>query len=462
MINYNTAIEILINSAKTRSLPHEVVRLELALGRFLAKSVVSSEFVPSFNNSAMDGFAVQSHLTAKASNEQPIIFQALGCIAAGDQEPVAPSGQAPDRVCWEIMTGAPMPGGDFDAVVKIEDVEVIRSTNGEAREIKLFAPIGAGINARKRGEDFQTGTEVAAAGTQIQPEHIMAFASLGINQVPVVSRPSIAIISTGRELIEHDDVSNDSRLGPKNKMLRNSTAPYLLAALPKFGAQCTYYGTIADDPQHFSDLVAKVLKTNPDVILTTGAVSMGKYDFVRTALESLGAKTIFHKVAIRPGKPLLFSEIINGGTVFFGVPGNPVSTSVGVRFFLAPYLRALMGLPREKPILAKLTKSTNKPAELRCFFKARTRLSPSGLTVEALQGQASFMISPLLKANAWVVLKENPNDPDPKALANDLVPENSEVEIFPLYPAPYPDESEPLSEAMNNSFSETNKGTCCQ
>ncbi|HNA63027.1 MAG TPA: molybdopterin-binding protein, partial [Rhabdochlamydiaceae bacterium] len=163
-----------------------------------------------------------------------------------------------------------------------------------------------------------------------------------------------------------------------------------------------------------------------DLIISTGAVSMGKYDFVSEVLDEIGSKTYFHKVAIRPGKPVLFAEL---GTstqkkcAFFGVPGNPVSTAVGLRFFIEPFLRANLGLEREQSIPAMLLRESTKPEGLRCFFKGRAKFEKSGISVEALKGQASYMVSSLLGANCWVIFPEEGSH----------VKANETVEIVPLH-----------------------------
>jgi molybdopterin molybdotransferase len=164
-------------------------------------------------------------------------------------------------------------------------------------------------------------------------------------------------------------------------------------------------------------MIDQILKHQPDVIVTTGAVSMGKHDFVSSALKELGAETVFHKVAIRPGKPILFAKF-ESGPVVFGLPGNPVATVVGWRFFIEPYLRELMGLKAEAPLRAKLPEQPDSPEGLRCFYKAR--LGENSNEVEVLSGQMSFMVSPLLDANVWAVIPE-------QTIGKDLT-----IDVYPL------------------------------
>jgi molybdopterin molybdotransferase len=158
---------------------------------------------------------------------------------------------------------------------------------------------------------------------------------------------------------------------------------------------------VRDDPRRFRAVLARALRWKPDTVITTGAVSMGKHDFVTGEVRRLGAKILYHKVAIRPGKPGLVARLPNG-PVLFGLPGNPVSTVVGWRFFVLPHLRRRLGLPPAPAQRLRLVSPAPKPEGLRCFFKARREAGG----VRVLPGQSSHQISPLLAADCWAVLPE--------------------------------------------------------
>ncbi|MBK7963735.1 MAG: hypothetical protein IPK04_22565 [Bdellovibrionales bacterium] len=165
-----------------------------------------------------------------------------------------------------------------------------------------------------------------------------------------------------------------------------------------------------DEPEVFKSKVQYLLNENIDLLVTTGAVSMGKFDFIVSSLQDLDAEILFHKVAIRPGKPILLAQVCRPGRnplVIFGMPGNPVSSVVGLRFFLAPFLREINGQTEEQPLRIKLSQTTPKPRGLQCFFKARLETHDNNLAVRPLSGQASFMVSPLVHANAWVLFPED-------------------------------------------------------
>ncbi len=410
MIEYSEAIQILRQAAQSEkaSLGVERVALDDSLGRIAAARVVSTETVPPYANSAMDGFAIHSKWTEGASAHDPKRFPVLGLIVAGDAPPQLVCGPALSKQpgVFEIMTGAPFPTGPeiFDAAIKIEDVLVKRNEQGVATEIEIKEEATEWQNYRDAGEDFQVGTEVLKPSVRIESQHIISLAALGVPELAVQRRPRIALISTGREL---------APLGQALKpgQIRNSSAHFLIAASKQLGADCRYYGVIADDPKEFARTIERALAEKPDLIITTGAVSMGIHDFIGASLKELGAEIIFHKVSIRPGKPILFARFKEGPAVF-GLPGNPVSTVVGMKFFVEPYLRELQARPQEIPIRARFQSAgrpMRKPPGLRCFYKARLTLSEGEPQVEALAEQMSFMVRPLLEANAWVVFSEQGN-----------------------------------------------------
>jgi molybdopterin molybdotransferase len=434
MILYREALERLIQIAsvkrslfltKTETLSVEPNDVKCLMGRIASREILGQESIPPFDNSSMDGFALRAEWTALASDTNPVRIPVLGITFAGES---SHSGLPKTHAaCVEIMTGAPMPEG-ADAVVKIEDTRAVLSSDGKESIIEIISPLRPNENLRKRGSDFKAGQSLLKAGGRISAEHILGFATVGVSSVSVQRKPKVAVVSTGKELV---DLISDSLSGG---MIRNSTAPYLMAALPLFGAEGKFYGVIKDDPAEFKILIQEILADGPDLILTTGAVSKGKLDFVPESLLELGARIQFHGVAIRPGKPLLFAEFENGPSVF-AVPGNPISTAVALRFFISPYLNALQGLPAEVHEEAKLENTTAKASGLRCFWKASLAHSLNGTRVTCLTGQESYRVSSLLPANSWVILPEDGEE----------ISAGSVVHTVPLYPA-NPVEDDDLSD----------------
>ncbi|HYX36070.1 MAG TPA: molybdopterin molybdotransferase MoeA [Oligoflexus sp.] len=364
------------------------VPLFSAQGHILADELRSPEAVPAFDNSAMDGYAVRAADLALATEDSAVALPLLGTLAAGD-EPKA----FHEHGAVEIMTGAPVPTGIFDAVIRVEDTEKDREHN----QVLFKRSIGVGDNIRRRGSDFDRDQPLAARGQTVTPELMMSAASLGLDTLPVQDPLRIALLITGRELSRFTD--KDLRAG----MIRDASGPFLQASLHRPDFDLVAHKMLIDDAALFQAEALKILELQPDIIISTGAVSMGKYDFIKDSLLELGAELHFHKVAMRPGKPLLFAEWRNG-PVWFGLPGNPVSSVVGWRFFVDPYVRALRGQAPEQPATGRLSQPYKKPAALICFLKAHSEVIEGALQVRILEGQGSYMLSPLLKANCWAAL----------------------------------------------------------
>lgn len=415
MIAVDEAIARIV--ARSRALGTETVPAGQALGRVLAQDVLAEAALPPFDNAAMDGFALACGGAALPAGRE---FEVTGVRAAGDAQ------AACDDVC-RIMTGAALPAG-LDAVIPIEQVEVLaRGPDGAPVRIRLNEAVSPGQHVRRAGEDVAPGARVLSAGTRIGAVERMALAALGVGVVGVRRRPRVMVISTGRELV--DDPAQPLAPG----RIRNSNGPYLAAALEQSGAEVVGQVTILDDPAHYLATLQASLATACDMVISTGAVSMGEFDFVPDALARIGAEPVFHKLRMRPGKPLLFA-VLPGGALYFGLPGNPVSAAVGLRFFVEPALRAMLGRPRERPLRVPLANAVRKKPGFRLFQKAALRIDRDGRAgVTLLPGQESFRIRPLLDANAWAVLPEDA----------DLLPAGTPVEVFGLQPdtlIPYGDD----------------------
>ncbi|MGI9290986.1 MAG: molybdopterin molybdotransferase MoeA [Gammaproteobacteria bacterium] len=414
MINYNKAVEII--AATAESLPVETIQLTDAAGAVVANSLPSPNAVPPFDNSAMDGFAVRSSNTTDASENNPVHIKVIGMVTAGE---TASASKAEAGTAWEIMTGAPMPEG-YDGVIPVEQVEIERDASGKPLAITLTQEVAAGRNLRKAGEDFAAGDALVSAGQRIRANQIMGLAATGVTSLQARMPARVAAITTGNELTD-----TDKSLEPGK--IHDSNGPYLEAAIQSVGATSAGVYRTGDEADELISLINE-LKDKTDVILTTGGVSAGRMDFVPMALEQLGADILFHRVAIRPGKPILFARLPNG-TLVFGLPGNPIAVAVGLRFFVVPALRQMQGLTNETYLTASVTKSVGKKQGLRFFAKAHASSDENGqLEVEALPGQESFKISPLMIANCWLIAEEDVAE----------VASGSRVKIAPLYPGSFP------------------------
>lgn len=411
MISYEEALAIL--RSQEQLAPVTVLARD-ACGYVAAQEVTSSVLVPPFANSAMDGFAVRSVDLAQAARNNPLTLPVMGSTMAGDMPAASHTG------VWEIMTGAHVPQG-YDAVVMVEETVIVsRDEQGSPQQVCFTNPVNAGRNIRTAGEDFMPGDRIVKAGRMLTPFHGMALATIGRGQLSVYPQPKVTVLSTGKEVVE----DTDAPLLPGQ--IRNSNGPYLMAALCALPVQAQYGGVIHDEPELFESRMREII-TDSTIIISTGAVSAGRHDFIPDSLRKLGAKILFHKVAIRPGKPLLYARFPNG-THYFGLPGNPVSAVVGLRFFVIPLLRHLQGMQAETPVNAPLTAPHSTKAGLRFFCKAQWGLGMDGhVQATILKGQESFRIQPLLAANGWAVFPEQTSNVDA----------GETVAIYPLLPEHY-------------------------
>ena len=411
MIDYSTAIEII--SAAAVPLAPEETPLGASCGAAVATDIASAVDVPAFANSAMDGYAVRASDSTAATPKAPVDLVILGSILAGTGPPVDPT--APGSA-WEIMTGAALPEA-CDSVIPLENVELIDRESGQAGVIRIREPVPPGLHIRRAGEDFAVGQSALTAGQDIGPEAVMGLAAMGVEKSLIQPMPRVAVITTGSEL-----TASEGALQPG--MIRDANGPYLIAALRRLGIAATTAHRVGDNASDFQEQIA-TLEHSVDVILTTGGVSMSRMDFVPTALADLGADILFHRVAIRPGKPILFARLPTG-TLAFGLPGNPIAVAVGLRFFVIAALRRLQGRVAEQFHWATSKTRLEKKKSLRFFAKGRAEVDSEGqIMVEILPGQESFKISPLMEANCWAVIEENCTSVTPGQL----------VQVAPLYPS---------------------------
>ncbi len=331
MLKLDEAFEIMMGSA--RRLGSEHVEINSSLNRILAEDVVSEMEMPPFNKSLRDGFACRR---ADLSNELTIIET----IRAGyvPQKAIEP-GQ-----CAKIMTGAILPEG-ADCVVMKEYVD--KPTGDTVR----FVGEEIADNICLKGEDIKKGDIVLRAGCKIAPQHIAVMASHGCVEPLVSLRPRVGVIATGDELVEPSEK-------PAAGQIRNSNGYQLVAQLRSVGATATNHGIAADTKKAQNDVVQKAIAEN-DVVLLSGGVSVGDYDFVREILRANKIKLLFEKIAVKPGRPMVFG--VSDEVFCFGLPGNPVSTFVMFELLVKPFLYKMAGHKFE-PIVnyRQLTKTITK------------------------------------------------------------------------------------------------------
>ena len=393
-------------------LPAESVPLAEACGRALAEPVDAPRNLPPFANSAMDGFALRWREDLVEDTVLPVLAeQAAGDGIAGQSE----------GAC-SIMTGARIPDG-LDTVVPVEDCTVLaRDGEGRPTSIALSHAPQPGQHVRHAGEDVAAGQRVLDAGARLDEEALLVLRGIGIGTVAVRRRPRLALACTGRELVDTDG----AELAPGQ--IANTNGPYLERLFAEAGAEVVERVTLPDEPAAFATWLARWLDAGIELVVTTGAVSMGRYDFVPDVLREAGADLRFHKLKMRPGKPLLFATA-GRGTLVFGLPGNPVSSTVGARFFVDAALRALAGRAPEPALLLPLAGAACKKPGFSMLQKAALALDADGrLQVRLLKGQESFKTAPLLAARAWAVLPEDTAE----------LPAGTPVPVYPLRPGGAP------------------------
>lgn len=393
-------------------LPIEQVPLAEAFGRVLAAPVDAPRNLPPFANSAMDGFALRWREGLVEDTVLPVLAeQAAGDGIAGQSE----------GAC-SIMTGARIPDG-LDTVVPVEDCTVLaRDGEGRPTSIALSHAPQPGQHVRHAGEDVAAGQCVLEAGARLGEEALLVLRGIGIGTVAAHRRPRLALACTGRELVDTDG----AELAPGQ--IANTNGPYLERLFAEAGAEVVERVTLPDEPAAFAAWLARWLGAGIELVVTTGAVSMGRYDFVPDVLREAGADLRFHKLKMRPGKPLLFATA-GRGTLVFGLPGNPVSSTVGARFFVDAALRALAGRAPEPALLLPLAAEARKKPGFSMLQKAALALDPDGrLQVRLLKGQESFKTAPLLAARAWAVLPEEAAE----------LPVGTLVPVYPLRPGGAP------------------------
>jgi molybdopterin molybdotransferase len=368
------------------------VPLASALGLVLARGIVATEMVPPFANTAMDGYAVRAADTAGAADEEPVTLRVVGELAAG----VAPATPVGPGEAIRIMTGAPMPNG-ADAVVMVE------RTSADGDRVEIFAAAAVGDHVRPAGGDLEVGQRVFEAGTVLTPAHLGVLASLDVTDVLCHPRPRVGVCSTGDELVA------TGPLAPG--LIRDSNRPMLLAVLEEAGCEPVDFGIAPDDEAALTATITRALD-ECDALLTSGAVSMGDYDYVKVVLERLAAERpaseyAWMQVAIKPAKPLAFAAI--GGVPVFGLPGNPVSSRVSFELLARPALRRLAGradlLP--EPVVAVARSPFRRRPDGRVHFDRVVVVYEDGRYVCERAGfQASNVLSGMARASGLAIVDD--------------------------------------------------------
>ncbi len=380
--------------AQARTLPSVRVPLLEALGRVLNEDVTADISVPPFDNTAVDGYAVRAADTAGAAPESPVLLFVTVDVPAGVVAREAVTAGTAAR----IMTGAPMPPG-ADAVIMVEDTRPAQ--DGRVMILEAAQP---GQHVRRAGEDVSCGTVVLTQGTFVRAAEIAMLATMGRATVSVVRPARVAVVSTGDEVVDIGE-----GVAPPPGKIRNSNLYALAALVREAGAVVHSLTHIPDEPVSTEATLRACADpaTGADVIVTAGGVSVGDRDFVKPALESLGRLELW-RVAMKPGKPLAFGGI--GETLFFGLPGNPVSAMVTFELFVRPALWKLMGRAESdlarRQVPAVLLESLEHTPGRREYVRAVTTLRDGRFETRPTGAQGSGLLHSMTRANSLLIVPQ--------------------------------------------------------
>ena len=371
-------------------------------GLALSEDILAPHGMPLFDNSAVDGYAVQAADLAAASKDNPVRLEKLGYISAGDTgEERIVSGQ-----CVQIATGAPLPPGADTTVMK-EDIEL------DASHVRFFQAIPKTENVRYSGEDIAEGQTVIAAGTVIGPAQMAVLATFGFAEVPVRRVPKISIVSTGSELV-------DVEQNPQTGQIRESNRYMLAGMVKQESCEVVKMSMVPDIPEILKQEFEEALQA--DVAMVSGGMSVGDKDFAKPLLKEMGVEEIFWKIKFKPGKPLFFGR--RGKTLVFGLPGNPASSYVLFEEFVRPALRQLMGRKflEEEMVKARLDEAILKTHKRLHFMRGILHVENGEYHVRPLIFQGSHSIGSLVESNALIRVEAN----------SQALPKGCQVSVRPL------------------------------
>ncbi len=389
MISIEQALEKVLSYMEVMGEEHRPI-LD-CLGQVLAEDIYSGINIPPLDNTAMDGYAVQSKDTYGASQQSPRTLRVIETISAGSisKHEVEPG------TAIRIMTGAPIPKG-ADSVVKFEDTDdTLKKEPSE--KVQIFCQVATGLNIRRAGEDITKGSMVLSKGKVIRPSEVGVLASLGQSSVKVIRRPIVAILATGGELVDIGQPLSPGKIYDSNTY---STAALVL----RYGGIPKILGIALDNEE---SLVTKLHQgLDSDMLITTGGVSMGDYDMVRDILAKEG-EMVFWTVRMKPGKPLAFGKI--RGIPHLGLPGNPVSSMVTFELFARPAILKMMGKKNlAKPTIEAVIENPVENTDGRRILSRAVVEKRSGQYFARLTGaQGSGILTSMSLANGLVIVPED-------------------------------------------------------
>lgn len=344
---------------------------------------------PAFNNAAMDGFAVRADDAAGASPDSPVDLRIVGDLKAG----ASPQAAVPVAGCVvRVDTGALVPP-PLDTVLARERATVTRRDGADF--LRLREPVDKGRNLRLKGEEYPAGARFDYQGKRLRPGHVAHLSSAGVSELRVRTPPRLALLTTGDEVRP-----SGAMLAPGE--IFNVNAAWLNAWCGERGLPIAVARHVADDADELARELAGARQAGAQVLITSGSASSGSRDVLRPALESIGARIVFHGVAMRPGKPVMFA-LLADGTPVFGLPGNPLATAAGMRFIAWPAIRRILGLEAEAFRTVRLATALELREGLTHFVLAK-RAGDEG-RVSPVHPQRPAQVGALAWADCWLRLE---------------------------------------------------------
>jgi len=373
--------------APIRPLGAELVALRDAHGRVLAEDILSPIEHPPWDNSSMDGYAVRAPDVAGASVAAPVRLRVLETVRAGQR----PSQPLLPQTAIRVMTGAPIPAG-ADTVIRVEDTDAGEDT------VEIRDARDAGRNVRPRGEDLRPGVVAVPRGMTIGAAQLGVLASVGCVEVPVHRRPRVAVLSSGDELVDVGDFDAVRR----GDRIVSSNSYTIAAGVLEAGGEVVDLGIVPDDPDAYVDRLTAA--RGCDLLVTTGGVSVGAFDFTKDVLKSLGAELHLWRIRMRPGAPLGFGMLKE--MPWLGLPGNPVSAMVTFELFGKPLIRKQRGESRlfRRPIEVRAREEITIAAPLTHFLRAVVSFESDGAWACLTGPQGSGLLTSMARANALLVV----------------------------------------------------------
>ena len=417
MINYKEAKKILIKSKI--KIKEELVDSSKSINRINVLDIYCPINYPAGTNAAFDGFAINSKETKNLNKNNLQNFKILKTISAGDNPKL---NKIKKFETVEVMTGALIPKV-FDTIIPIEKI-VFYSSNASKKYIVINEKIKRNQHIRYAGSDYKKKDLIVKKGTIIQPSHILAFKTLGIKSIKVKKKPNVLFFSTGNEISNKKNIANWK--------VRNSNSHYIKSLSNNFLFNFVDGGILRDnDEKLFKNKIKKNIKSKIDIIITSGAVSAGKHDFVPSVVKKFNLSNFFKGVSIRPGKPMLFAKFEKVEKAIFGLPGNPISSAACFRFFVYPYLLNILDVKSEKPFMANLKNNLSKRKKFTRFLKAKLTSTNDGkLEIQVLKGQESFRIKSFVESNVWGLFKYGQSNFKKGDLIECYSPIGSNINIF--------------------------------